>query len=233
MSFTYGDFPFFLIRDRESNIRGFHNVCRHRAYPVVEKASGTALALSCHYHGWSYGFKGNLAKAPGFDTVEGFDKTKHGLLPIHVHVDKVGFIWANLQAGDPEVKWEDDFDGVDRTERLTQFKFTEGYSYDHVWDMELDSNWKSVMENYNECYHCSTAHPLIAGVSDVSKYRIEPNKGCLEHTIVNKKAADEDDEFRRSITFFYPSTSVTVTYVVDIREPFASKTSTLTRISFL
>jgi phenylpropionate dioxygenase-like ring-hydroxylating dioxygenase large terminal subunit len=211
MSLTYGGFPFFLIKDRDGNIRGFHNACRHRAYPVVEKPSGRAQALSCKYHGWSYGFKGNLAKAPRFDTVEGFDKSQHGLFPIHVHVDKVGFVWVNLQAGDVDVKWEDKFAGVDEAERMTQFEFTDVYAYDHVWEMDLDANWKSVMENYNECYHCTTAHPLIAGVSDISKYRVEPNKGCLEHTIINKKAAEEEDEFRRSITFLYPSTSVTVT----------------------
>ncbi|EKG12164.1 hypothetical protein MPH_10728 [Macrophomina phaseolina MS6] len=74
--------------------------------------------------------------------------------------------------------------------------------------MELDANWKGLIENYNEYYHCPTSHPLIAGVSDVSKYRVEPNRGCLEHTIINKNM--EDNRFRRSITFF-PRKSVTVT----------------------
>lgn len=212
LSFTYGGFPFFLVVDRDGNINGFHNVCRHRAYPVVQRPSGRSAVLSCKYHGWSYGLKGNLAKAPRFDTVDGFDKKQHGLLPIHVHVDKLGFVWVNLQAADePDVKWADDFGGVDEKPRITKFDFAGGYSFDHCWDMELNANWKGVMENYNECYHCPTSHPLIAGVSDVSKYKVEPDGVTLEHTIVNKKADEEDDEFRRSITFFFPSTSVTVT----------------------
>ncbi|KAK7224316.1 hypothetical protein V2G26_012319 [Clonostachys chloroleuca] len=58
VSFTYAEFNFFLVRDRDGNINAFHNVCRHRAYPIVQKDSGKASILSCKYHGWSYGFKG-------------------------------------------------------------------------------------------------------------------------------------------------------------------------------
>lgn len=212
VSFTYAGFSFFLIRDRDGNINGFHNICRHRAYPIVQARSGTAKVLSCKYHGWSYGCKGNLAKAPRFDTVQGFDKSQHGLLPIHIHVDKVGFVWANLQAGDPDIKWDDEFNEADEKPILKDFDFEDEFKFDHVWDMEPSANWKGLVENYNECYHCPTSHPLIAGVSDVSKYRVEPKRGCLEHTIVNKNM--QDNRFRRSITFFPPCTSVTVTYVI-------------------
>lgn len=77
--------------------------------------------------------------------------------------------------------------------------------------MDVKANWKGLIDNYNECYHCPTSHPLIAGVSDLTKYRVEPGMGCLEHTIINKNM--EDNSFRRSITFFPPCTSVTVTQV--------------------
>ncbi|KAK7701728.1 hypothetical protein SLS64_010176 [Diaporthe eres] len=93
---------------------------------------------------------------------------------------------------------------------MNKFNFVEEFDYDHEWDMDVDANWKGLIENYNECYHCPTSHPLIAGVSDVSKYRVEPNgDGILEHEIVNKD--QEAKQFRRSITYFYPSTSVTIT----------------------
>ncbi|KAM0438095.1 hypothetical protein ACHAQK_006826 [Fusarium lateritium] len=222
LSFTYAEFPIFLIRDRNGNINGFHNACRHRAYPVIKDKAGKTGIISCKYHGWSYGLKGNLAKAPRFETVPDFDKSQHGLLPIHVHVDNTGFVWVNLQA-ELEETWEKQFGGVDEK---TMFDFTSGYKYDHVWEMDLKSNWKGVMENYNglfdipsltthlmfsECYHCPTSHPLIAGVSDLSKYNVEPKGNCLEHKIVNKKEDDGTDDFKRSIRFFFPSTSVTVT----------------------
>lgn len=214
VSITFANFDFFLIRDRTGKINGFHNICRHRAYPVVEKKCGTASILSCKYHGWSYGFKGNLAKAPRFDTVPGFDKSQHNLLPIHVHVDKAGFVWVNLEAtadGEgPSVRWEDQFLNVDESDRMNKFDFDTEFTYDHAWDMDLDANWKGLIENYNECYHCPTSHPLIAGVSDVSKYRVDPtSENILEHTIVNKDPGVK--QFRRTIIYFYPGTSVTIT----------------------
>ncbi|KAL4866619.1 ring hydroxylating alpha subunit-domain-containing protein [Aspergillus spectabilis] len=68
-----GGFSFFLIRDQQGKINGFYNVCRH-----------CANILSCQYHGWPYGFNGDLAKAPRYQKLEGFEKDKNGLFPIHV-----------------------------------------------------------------------------------------------------------------------------------------------------
>lgn len=209
LSFTVANFSFFLIRDRDGNINGFHNVCRHRAFPVVQTRSGSTSILSCKYHGWSYGLKGNLAKAPRFETVPEFDKSQHGLLPVHVHIDKAGFIWVNLQAGSPDVRWEDDFQRIDEQPRMQDFDFAGEYTFDHYWEMDLDANWKGVIENYNECYHCATSHPLISGVSDLPRYRVEPTAGYMEHHIFNKEQTDA--QFKRAITYFFPTTSVTVT----------------------
>lgn len=111
--FNIAGYSFFLVRDRQGKINGFHNVCRHRAFPVVQSESGTATILSCKYHGWSYGLNGKLAKAPRFDTVEGFDKSQQSLFPVNIHTDKFGFIWANLQAGEPDISWEKSNEGVD------------------------------------------------------------------------------------------------------------------------
>ncbi|KAL5001027.1 Rieske [2Fe-2S] iron-sulfur domain-containing protein [Aspergillus recurvatus] len=201
ISFTIADFSFFLVRDRDGNINGFHNICRHRAYPVVQAREGPASILTCRYHGWSYSLKG----------ISDFDKSANGLLPIHVHIDKVGFIWVNLQAGEPDIAWTDEFGTVDQEDRMRKFNFASDYQFDHSWEMDVDSNWKLQIENYNECYHCATSHPLISGVTDLPKYRVEPNGNAryMEHHIVNKGRIDE--QFQRAITFFFPETSVTVT----------------------
>ncbi|KAF2148164.1 Rieske 2Fe-2S family protein [Myriangium duriaei CBS 260.36] len=209
-SFNIAGFAFFLVRDRDGQINAFHNVCRHRAYPILEKSSGSTSILSCKYHGWSYDLKGNLAKAPRFETDKSFDKSQQNLLPINVHTDKHGFIWVNLEAGKPSRSWKDDYGEVDELDGLTSFDFSSEYNFDHVWDMDVDANWKCLIENYNECYHCATSHPLIAGVSDLNKYKVEPHGSWMEHHIVNKDGG-EDAQFRRSILFFFPGTSVTVT----------------------
>ncbi|KAG9617524.1 ISP domain-containing protein, partial [Aureobasidium melanogenum] len=92
LRYDVAGFQFVLAKDRQENINGFHNICRHRAYPVVEKQEGTARIFACRYHGWSYGLNGKLAKAPSYQELEGFDKEANGLLPIHVHVDRNGFV---------------------------------------------------------------------------------------------------------------------------------------------
>ncbi|KAF7585174.1 hypothetical protein BBP40_011899 [Aspergillus hancockii] len=108
-------YTYFIIKDRQGNIRAFHNVCRHRAYPIVQTDAGTASIISC----WSYGLNGRLAKAPRYQDFEGFEKDKNGLFPIYVHVDQMSFVWASLEAGDkPSASWDEDFAGVDQQPRL-------------------------------------------------------------------------------------------------------------------
>ncbi|KAL4868262.1 hypothetical protein BDV12DRAFT_186086 [Aspergillus spectabilis] len=137
LSFTIAGFSFFLTRDR--------------SYPIAQ------------YHGWSYGLKGNLSKAPRFETIPDFNKTQHGLLPNH-----------------PDIKWQDDFETVDQEPRMQKFDFAADYSFDHYWEMDVDANWKPQIENYNKRYHCATSHPLISG----------PKAQCMEHHIVNNGSTD-------------------------------------------
>lgn len=210
-SFTEAGFSFFLVKDRDGNINGFHNICRHRAFPVVTQDCGSASILSCKYHGWSYGFKGNLAKAPRFDTVADFDKSQHALFPVNVHVDGKGFIWVNLQAGKPDLAWEDDFEGVDTQPRLDHFDLMRDYRYDHSWSMEGDYNWKTLADNYNECYHCATGHPGVAAVADLSVYRVETKGGHIQHW--NRNKDESDTTMIVCSSFLFPNACFTVTYV--------------------
>lgn len=207
IAFNQAGFPFFLVMDREGDINGFHNICRHRAFPVVAKGAGTAAILSCKYHGWSYGFKGNLAKAPRFDTVPDFDKAQHSLFPIHVHVDGMGFIYVNLEAGEASVPWSADFEGLDTQPRLVAYDLMRDYQFDHTWDMDGDYNWKTLADNYNECYHCPTGHPGVAGVSDLSSYRVETVGGQIVHYNKNKS----DSSMELASQYLFPNACFTVT----------------------
>lgn len=103
-----------ITKDRKGAINAFHNVCRHRAYPVIEdEGSGNKKIIACRYHGWSYGLDGKLAKAPGYHGLE-FEKEENGLLKVHTRIDRNGFVWINLDAKEiPEVPWEQQFENVD------------------------------------------------------------------------------------------------------------------------
>lgn len=210
LRYDIAGFGFILCRDRQGNINGFHNVCRHRAFPVVLENEGTSKIFSCKYHGWSYGLNGKLAKAPGYQELDGFDKEKNGLLPIHVHVDCNGFIWVNLDAKEkPEISWESDFAGIDTQERYSIYNFDD-YVFDHVWHMDGGYNWKILADNYNECYHCATTHPDIPAVADIQSYSVNTQPGLIIHN-----AATTDEQRKNgmiiSSTYYFPNVSTNIT----------------------
>lgn len=94
---------------------------------------------------------GKLAKAPKYEELEGFDKSENGLFPVHIHVDRLGFIWANLNASKEPAPWRDDFEGTDTEERLQKFDMA-NYHLDHTWEMMGEFNWKTLADNYNEVW---------------------------------------------------------------------------------
>ncbi|QKX64599.1 uncharacterized protein TRUGW13939_11774 [Talaromyces rugulosus] len=202
-------FQFIVVKDREGNINAFHNVCRHRGFPVVTGDEGSSKIFACKYHGWSYGLNGKLAKAPSYQGLEGFDKNKNGLFPIHVHVDTNGFVWVNLDAGEkPEIAWEDDFRGIDLQPRFQNYNF-EDYVFDHSWEQEGDYNWKILADNYNECYHCPTTHPDIPAVADLSTYSVSTKDGSIIHD-AHSTEEQISSGLRVASTYYFPNASMNV-----------------------
>ncbi|KAJ5263437.1 hypothetical protein N7478_011042 [Penicillium angulare] len=100
-SFDLAGYPVFLIRGKDDMIRAFHNVCRHRAYTITQKEIGASTVLGCRYHGWSYDTYGKLVKAPKFEDVPGFVKSENSLFEIHTHTTERGWVFVNLNAGEP------------------------------------------------------------------------------------------------------------------------------------
>ncbi|KAJ4189396.1 hypothetical protein NW755_006214 [Fusarium falciforme] len=204
-------YPFFIVCDRQGNINAFLNVCRHRAFPIVHQESGKASILACKYHGWSYGFKGNLAKAPRFDKVpaDQFNKDEFSLFKVHRHIDRLGFIWVNLDSSDtPSISWEEQFQGIDTQERITNVYNMDDYVFDHTWSLDgCDFNWKTLVENYNECYHCSTAHPGIAPhIKKDTKFDVDPKLCYIRHLGEDMEAGN----IVASPTYMFPNSSVTM-----------------------
>ena len=209
LKYNIAGFQFVLCRDRKGSINGFHNICRHRAFPVVLQDSGSSKIFACKYHGWSYGLDGKLAKAPQYQELQEFDKESNGLFPIHVHIDCNGFIWVNLDGKkEPEVAWEDDFAGIDRQERYKDFNFDD-YVFDHVWQMDGPYNWKILSDNYNECYHCPTTHPDIGAVANLQSYSVNTESGNIIH---NPGTTEEQRNSGMTIasTYYFPNVSTNI-----------------------
>ncbi|KAH7006868.1 Rieske [2Fe-2S] iron-sulfur domain-containing protein [Ilyonectria destructans] len=206
--FKEAGFHFFLVKNNEGKINGFHNICRHRAFPIVTKEQGKSSVLSCKYHGWSYSLNGQLAKAPGYTDMKEFNKSENGLFPIHVHLDANGFIWVNLDASNKPEPFSNEFQKIDEMSRHKAFDFTE-YHFDHTWEMSGDYNWKTLADNYNECYHCKTAHPDAGSVADLQAYKVETRGGNIEH-FANTSEKQADEGLTIVSNYYFPNACMTV-----------------------
>lgn len=209
LKFEIAGYEFVICRDRKGDVNGFHNVCRHRAFPVVQGGDqGTAKIFSCQYHGWSYGLDGKLAKAPKYDELTGFDKSQNGLFRIHVKVDQVGFVWVNLDGSDTPEPWENDFAHIDAQERYSVYNFDD-YELHTEEKLPGDYNWKILADNFNECYHCPTTHPDIPELADIETHDVKTDHAWIQH-----QSTPTEDQKKKGMaiasTYFFPNVSISV-----------------------
>ena len=159
--------PIVALRDGDGELRAFYNVCRHRAHELVSGA-GTVCNLVCPYHAWTYDLRGRLTSARHTRDLVGFDRSSIGLVPVQI-TELAGFVFVNLdpdatnlgeQSGDlaAEVaRWAPDVAGLTFARRLTY---------------EIASNWKNVVDNFLECYHCRAAHEDFVSLVDMDSYEV-------------------------------------------------------------
>lgn len=159
--------PVAVLRDGDGTLRAFHNVCRHRAAPVLCEPCGTAAKLRCRYHGWTYDLTGRLRGAPEFEGVADFDRADFGLTPMAV--DAWGpTVWVHPAA--PHRPLSTVLAPLpERTmTRIANLRWQARRSYD------LACNWKVYVDNYLDGgYHINYVHPGLAGALDYSQYRTE------------------------------------------------------------
>ncbi|RQM07552.1 hypothetical protein DH86_00002856 [Scytalidium sp. 3C] len=135
-TFEVAGFSVLLILGKDKQLRAFHNVCRHRAYTITKKESGSSIILGCRYHGWSYDTKGKLVKAPEFDGVEGFDKELNGLWEIKTEV-RDGMVFINLETSPASQQFE-----LSEKESLLKKWRVKDMNLIEEWKVEARLNWK-------------------------------------------------------------------------------------------
>ena len=154
--YDIGEESIIVVRGPDGEVRAFFNVCRHRGSRICLESRGTVRrVLTCPYHAWVYDLEGRLVRARGMG--EDFDKSASGLHPCQVRVAH-GLIFICLaEAGDPQVA---DFDGIAGS--LDAYAALHGLADTRVAHREVyptSANWKLVVDNFRECYHCAPAHP--------------------------------------------------------------------------
>ena len=166
-----------VLRNKANEVKAYHNICRHRgsrlcqnetarptearpdakpvdaAISVVQLASeGNTPVFRCPYHAWTYDLEGKLISFPK-GMADGFDPAQHGLHPCPIQLVN-GFIWLSFARNEPP-----DFEPWVNSWRATAEKY-------QMQDLKLvarlkaptRANWKLVIENFRECYHCYPAH---------------------------------------------------------------------------
>ncbi|QWF23072.1 Rieske 2Fe-2S domain-containing protein [Nocardioides sp. LMS-CY] len=167
VSATVAGMPVAVVRDRDGGLRAFYNVCKHRAHELLS-GSGTTRNIVCPYHAWTYSLDGQLKAARRADRMASFDKGDICLDRVQVE-EFGGFVYVNLdpaaaplgeQAGDllAEIEhWAPDVASLTHAKRLT---------YD------VATNWKNVIDNFLECYHCHIAHQEFVDLVDMDTYEV-------------------------------------------------------------
>jgi Rieske 2Fe-2S family protein len=149
-----GPYSVIVLRDDDEVVRALHNVCRHRGARVLAERSGAVGTIVCGYHRWTYATDGSLLHAG--DQPKGFDKSCLGLRAVHVRV-VAGLVFVCLADQPPA-----DFDEVVAT--VSPYLLPHQLHRTRVAaqvDLVEEANWKLVMENNRECYHCEGGHPEL------------------------------------------------------------------------
>ena len=171
------------VRGKDGVLRAFHNVCRHRAGPLVQGSSGHCDGeLVCAYHGWRYALDGRLRAATGFGAAEGFDPRAFGLFDVRTELWR-GLVFANL---DPEAAPLADH--VAPLEALLTERGLRMAGPALRRSHDLSCDWKVYAENYLEGYHIGSVHPVLAGELGSADYRVR-----VEGDLVVQEAAGVND----------------------------------------
>ncbi len=155
--FKIGGEQIIVIRENSDGVRAFFNVCRHRGSTICQSESGNAPRLVCPYHAWTFGLDGRLISARLMP--EDFDKAENSLLACHIRVFH-GLIFINMSEDDPV-----DFDATfAEMGPILDYHGIAGARIAHAGSYPTTANWKLVVENFFECYHCVPSHPEFCSI---------------------------------------------------------------------
>jgi Rieske 2Fe-2S family protein len=145
-----------LVRGKDGVARALYNVCRHRGTRMCTAPQGAfASTIQCPYHAWTYDLSGRLVAARSMRELPGFDTADYPLHQAQL-VEWEGFLMLNIGR---------ELAPFDTTFAPLSTKFA-------PWSLgtlqigarkeyDVKANWKAIIQNYSECYHCPLIHPAL------------------------------------------------------------------------
>lgn len=170
-------YPVLVLRAGDGGLRAFHNVCRHRAGPLVDDGEGHCPGrLTCRYHGWVYDLEGRLLRTGGFGDDPDLVLGDLGLHPVQAGCWR-GLLFVNL---DPEAEplaaalaaFAEECTGFDM----------ESFTFAHRETHDVAADWKAYADNYLEGWHIPFIHPALNREIDARRYRVEVGDRYCRHS---------------------------------------------------
>lgn len=212
---TVGEESIAIVRGSDGTLRAFYNVCVHRAHQLLE-GGGNVKRIVCPYHAWTYETDGRLKYARNSEHVRGFQVSDSCLTPVQVE-EFLGFLFVNLDPHAPALSSQTH--GLEEEVRRFSPRLAE-LTLSHRRGYDVKANWKNIVENYSECYHCPKSHPsFVRDVVDINSYSIEVHDIYHSHRGVAKPPEEAAYEFDANATehaqefggwFLWPNVSIEV-----------------------
>ncbi len=155
-----------ISRSRGGEVRAFFNVCRHRGAQICTEDSGSVKrAFQCPYHAWTYDLDGKLIAAPNLTKMPDVDRVQYGLRQVQLR-EWLGYVWVCLADEPPSFEstvMQEIVDRLGEVENLDHYGLA-NLSVGRRIVYDVAANWKLIVENFMECYHCATIHPELTEV---------------------------------------------------------------------
>ena len=161
LTFEIGTESILVIRQHDGSVAARYNVCMHRGNRLREPGRGHADRFSCLFHGWQYEIDGTLAQALDPECFEqGVPADELSLRPVACET-WAGFVFVSMN---PDVGPLRDYLGI-VPEHLDPYGF-ENWKIAYDCTIEIECNWKTCVDAFNEAYHLSSTHAWTVAFSD-------------------------------------------------------------------
>ncbi len=201
---SVADQGIFIIRGQDNELRAFYNVCSHRAHPLLEDSGKTSLIV-CPYHQWCYQTDGRFRGARGRDSLKDWIPENANLKPVRLE-NYGGFLFVNL---DPDAVPLADQAGKFLTDMYSCCPRLDDLVRVRRVERSIAANWKTLVDNNHECYHCKVSHPSLMELVDYDNRAVWTDHGITFTHAVERNRPDNsaytlsDDPVQQDSLFGY------------------------------
>ena len=197
------------IRDKENNLRAFYNVCKHRGHELLS-GQGKTKRVICPYHAWSYDLDGRFLEARQSQFMDNFNPEDFCLDQVRIEVF-CHMVFVNLE---PDAAPLSDQSGALADEIMAYAPDLGRLTFSHRLTYKIKANWKSVVDNFLECYHCPVAHRDFCTLIEMDTYKVKTHGIYSSHMAkagrTDNKAYKTDgaEVTDHAVWFLWPNTTL-------------------------